>query len=106
MQFPAGKCPKTYDPAIEDSHRSTKEPDGNHVTFGLLEHISYGNRAAFGHRDRGADADGAVGCKLDAKRTCAEEIRSMAGHLAGHQAGHLQLGLACGLAGNLPWHLV
>ena len=59
-------CPKKHDPTIEDSYRSTKEIDGNHVTFELLEHISHGKRATFGHRDRGTDADGVVWCKLDA----------------------------------------
>merc|ERR1712093_341363 len=37
LQFCAGKCPKRYDPTIEDSYRKTTELDGRPVTLDILD---------------------------------------------------------------------
>merc|ERR1711998_243933 len=37
LQFCAGKCPKRYDPTIEDSYRKTTEVDGRACTLDILD---------------------------------------------------------------------
>merc|ERR1711934_302469 len=37
LQFCAGKCPKRYDPTIEDSYRKTTEVDGKPATLDILD---------------------------------------------------------------------
>merc|ERR1711939_575524 len=37
LQFCAGKCPKRYDPTIEDSYRKTAEVNGKACTFDILD---------------------------------------------------------------------
>jgi len=37
LQFCAGKCPKRYDPTIEDSYRKTTEVDGRPCTLDILD---------------------------------------------------------------------
>jgi len=37
LQFCAGKCPKRYDPTIEDSYRKTAEVDGKACTLDILD---------------------------------------------------------------------
>merc|ERR1712167_295680 len=37
LQFCAGKCPKRYDPTIEDSYRKTCEVDGKPCTLDILD---------------------------------------------------------------------
>merc|ERR1712100_25686 len=37
LQFCAGKCPKRYDPTIEDSYRKTTEIDGKPCTLDILD---------------------------------------------------------------------
>merc|ERR1711998_514673 len=37
LQFCAGKCPKRYDPTIEDSYRKTTEVEGRPCTLDILD---------------------------------------------------------------------
>merc|ERR1711896_115911 len=37
LQFCAGKCPKRYDPTIEDSYRKNAEVDGRACTLDILD---------------------------------------------------------------------
>merc|ERR1712216_166083 len=37
LQFCAGKCPKRYDPTIEDSYRKTTDIDGRQCTLDILD---------------------------------------------------------------------
>merc|ERR1711990_1363790 len=37
LQFCAGKCPKRYDPTIEDSYRKTTEVEGKACTLDILD---------------------------------------------------------------------
>merc|ERR1711998_64879 len=37
LQFCAGKCPKRYDPTIEDSYRKTAEVNSKACTFDILD---------------------------------------------------------------------